>query len=158
MMVGAALGAAYAFFRKRVAAVATTGHSPAADHGHHVEFEPLREKLMTPFNWILLLLVAFCGASMVARFALGLGGSTGLSDTYPWGLWILFDLVWIAVAASTRSSRISSASGTRRKARAVSRGRMPRRPSATAGITSSVPCLATRTTTVADSRVLALAL
>ncbi len=54
---------------------------------------------MTPFNWVLLLLMAFCGVSMVARFALGLGGSTGLSDTYPWGLWILFDLVWIAVAA-----------------------------------------------------------
>jgi formate dehydrogenase iron-sulfur subunit len=94
MAVGALLGAIYAFFQKRVARVAT-----AADHGHHVEFEPLREKLMTPFNWLMLLLVAFCGVSMVARFALGLGGSTGLSDTYPWGLWILFDLVWIAVAA-----------------------------------------------------------
>jgi formate dehydrogenase iron-sulfur subunit len=30
---------------------------------------------------------------------MGLGGSTGLSDTYPWGLWIVFDLIWIAVAA-----------------------------------------------------------
>ena len=56
-------------------------------------------KLMTPFNWVLLLLMAFGGVSLVARFALGLGGSTHLSDTYPWGLWILFDLVWIAVAA-----------------------------------------------------------
>jgi formate dehydrogenase iron-sulfur subunit len=37
--------------------------------------------------------------SMVFRFTRGLGGSTRLSDTYPWGLWILFDLVWIAVAA-----------------------------------------------------------
>jgi len=99
MMVGAALGAAYAFFRKRAAAVATAGHSQTADHGHHVEFETLGEKLMTPFNWMLLLLVALCGVSMVARFALGLGGSTHLSDTYPWGLWILFDLVWIAIAA-----------------------------------------------------------
>ena len=54
---------------------------------------------MTPFNWVLLMLMAFCGVAMIARFALGLGGSTHLSDTYPWGLWILFDLVWIAVAA-----------------------------------------------------------
>ncbi len=54
---------------------------------------------MTPFNWVLLLLMAFGGVSLIARFALGLGGSTRLSDTYPWGLWILFDLVWIAVAA-----------------------------------------------------------
>jgi formate dehydrogenase iron-sulfur subunit len=89
--VGALLGASYAFFRKRVQAVADT-------HGH-VEFELLREKLMTPFNWVLVLLMAFGAVTFIARFALGLGGSTNLSDTYPWGLWILFDLVWIAVAA-----------------------------------------------------------
>jgi formate dehydrogenase iron-sulfur subunit len=89
MAVGALLGAAYAFFRKRVQAVAD----------HHVEFELLRKPLMTPFNWILLLLMAFAGVALVARFALGLGGSTHLSDTYPWGLWIVFDLIWIAVAA-----------------------------------------------------------
>jgi formate dehydrogenase iron-sulfur subunit len=90
MALGALLGAGYAYFRKRVQAVADRGH---------VEFEPLRNKLMTPFNWALLLLMALGGLSMIARFALGLGGSTRLSDTYPWGLWILFDLVWIAVAA-----------------------------------------------------------
>jgi formate dehydrogenase iron-sulfur subunit len=43
--------------------------------------------------------MAFGGVSFVARFALGLGGSTHLSDTWAWGLWIVFDLVWIAVAA-----------------------------------------------------------
>ncbi|HEY7113420.1 MAG TPA: 4Fe-4S dicluster domain-containing protein [Thermoanaerobaculia bacterium] len=98
MALGALLGAAYAFFRKRTLAVAG---APAAadDHGHHVEFERLPLKLLTPFNWVMLLLVAFCGFSMVMRFARGLGGSTHLSDTYPWGLWIVFDLVWIAVAA-----------------------------------------------------------
>jgi formate dehydrogenase iron-sulfur subunit len=100
MTVGALLGAAYAFFRKRAQGVAdgSAASKHAGDHGH-VEFEPLRNKLMTPFNWVLLLLMAFGGLSLVVRFALGLGGSTHLSDTYPWGLWILFDLVWIAVAA-----------------------------------------------------------
>jgi formate dehydrogenase iron-sulfur subunit len=73
--------------------------SKHAGHHGHVEFELLRSELLTPFNWVLLLLMAFGGVSMVARFAFGLGGSTNLSDTYPWGLWILFDLVWIAVAA-----------------------------------------------------------
>ena len=92
MAIGAALGAFYAFFKKRA-------HAVAGADAHHVEFEPLRQKLLTPFNWLLLALMAFCGVSMVARFALGLGGSTNLSDTYPWGLWIAFDLVWIAVAA-----------------------------------------------------------
>ena len=100
MAVGALLGATYAFFRKRVQAAAdgsaTSKH--AADHGH-AEFEVFRNKLMTPFNWALLLLIGFGIVSLVARFALGLGGSTNLSNTYPWGLWILFDLVWIAVAA-----------------------------------------------------------
>jgi formate dehydrogenase iron-sulfur subunit len=43
--------------------------------------------------------MAFGAVSFVARFIMGLGASTNLSDTYPWGLWILFDLVWIAVAA-----------------------------------------------------------
>src|SRR6185436_719271 len=98
--VGAFLGAAYAFFRKRVQAVADASAAAKHSGGHgHVEFELLRNTLMTPFNWVLLLLMAFGGVSLVARFALGLGGSTNLSDTYPWGLWILFDLVWIAVAA-----------------------------------------------------------
>ena len=59
----------------------------------------MREKLLTPFNWALLALIAFGLISLAARFALGLGGSTHLSNTYAWGLWIVFDLVWIAVAA-----------------------------------------------------------
>ncbi len=97
MAVGALLGAGYAFFRKRAQAVADAS---AASHDHgHVEFEILGSKLLTPFNWVLLVLMAFGAVSLVARFAMGLGGSTNLSDTYPWGLWILFDLVWIAVAA-----------------------------------------------------------
>jgi formate dehydrogenase iron-sulfur subunit len=95
MAVGAVLGAVYAGFKKRVRAVAVA--SGSADH--HVEFERLAAPFWTPFNKFLLLLIAFCGVSLVARFALGLGGSTHLSDTYPWGLWIVFDLIWIAVAA-----------------------------------------------------------
>ena len=93
MAIGALLGALYAFFRKRVTAVA------GGAHDHHHEFERLHRPLLTPFNWVLILLMAFCGVSLVARFAMGLGRSTGLSDTYPWGLWIVFDLIWIAVAA-----------------------------------------------------------
>jgi len=43
--------------------------------------------------------MAFGLISLIARFVLGMGGSTNLSDTYAWGLWIVFDLVWIALAA-----------------------------------------------------------
>jgi formate dehydrogenase iron-sulfur subunit len=35
----------------------------------------------------------------VSRLFRGLGATTNLSNTYPWGLWIVFDLVWIALAA-----------------------------------------------------------
>jgi formate dehydrogenase iron-sulfur subunit len=92
---GALYGALYTVFKKRVSAVAAAHGADA----HHVEFETISHKLMTPFNWVMVLLMVICVVSMVARFALGLGGSTHLSNTYPWGLWILFDLVWIAVAA-----------------------------------------------------------
>jgi len=71
----------------------------AQHHEPHVEFDRLHRKFLSPLNWLLLVLMAFGGASLIARFALGLGGSTHLSNTYAWGLWIVFDLVWIAVAA-----------------------------------------------------------
>jgi formate dehydrogenase iron-sulfur subunit len=100
MAVGATLAAAYAFFRKRAQAVAdSAAASKHGEHHGHVEFEPLKRVLLTPFNWVLLLLMTFGGVAFLTRFAVGLGGTTHLSDTYPWGLWILFDLVWIAVAA-----------------------------------------------------------
>jgi formate dehydrogenase iron-sulfur subunit len=94
MTVGALLGSAYAALKRRASRVARE----EGDH-HHPEFEPIRHPLLTPFNYALLALIAAGVLSLVARFALGLGGSTHLSDTYAWGLWIVFDLVWIAVAA-----------------------------------------------------------
>jgi formate dehydrogenase iron-sulfur subunit len=99
--VGALLGSAYAFLKRRAATLVAESSLARhkEDHGHHVEFELFHGKLLTPFNWILLALMAFGGISLIGRFALGLGGSTHLSDTYAWGLWIVFDLVWIAVAA-----------------------------------------------------------
>jgi formate dehydrogenase iron-sulfur subunit len=99
--LGAVLGGTYSLFKRRAFAAAErfAPPHPDDDHNHHVEFEPIREKLLTPFNWILLAFMAFGVISLIARFALGLGGSTHLSDTYAWGLWIVFDLVWIAVAA-----------------------------------------------------------
>jgi formate dehydrogenase iron-sulfur subunit len=95
MAVGALLGGAYTFLKRRATAIAAA--SGVEEHSH--EFETLPHKLLTPFNWLLLILMAFGAFSLLARFSLGLGGSTNLSDTYAWGLWIVFDLVWIAVAA-----------------------------------------------------------
>jgi formate dehydrogenase iron-sulfur subunit len=100
MVLGGLLAGTYTLFKRRLSAVADqTVASASEPHVHHVEFEPLQHKLLTPFNRILLVLMAFGLISIIARFALGLGGSTHLSNTYAWGLWIVFDLVWIAIAA-----------------------------------------------------------
>jgi len=91
--VGAFLGGVYAWGRRKAAVALAEGES------HHVEFAPLRGKFWTPANLVLAALMAFAALSFVVRFALGLGGSTHLSNTWGWGLWIVFDLVWIALAA-----------------------------------------------------------
>jgi formate dehydrogenase iron-sulfur subunit len=88
MALGALLGGACAFLRRRAAGIAP-----------HPEFARLDQKLWTPFNVVLAALTIFGALALLARFVFGLGGSTELSDTYAWGLWIVFDLVWIAVAA-----------------------------------------------------------
>ncbi|HEX4826240.1 MAG TPA: 4Fe-4S dicluster domain-containing protein [Candidatus Polarisedimenticolaceae bacterium] len=96
MAVGALLGAAFSFFKRRALAV--------AGDAHHHEFAPVPGKVLTPANLLLLAIMLFGAVSFVARFVLGLGGSTHLSDTFPWGLWIVFDLVWIAAAAGAFAS------------------------------------------------------
>jgi formate dehydrogenase iron-sulfur subunit len=99
LALGALLGGVYLLFKQRAALAAQAGETDEQERGHHVEFARLDRKLLTPINWLLLALIAFGGVSLLARFAFGLGGSTHLSDTYAWGLWIIFDLVWIAIAA-----------------------------------------------------------
>ena len=94
MTLGAVLGGVSAFLRRRAEGVAKT-----EGQAHHPEFELLRQRFWTPTNVALFALVAFGFISFLARFVLGLGHSTQLSDTYAWGLWIVFDLVWIAIAA-----------------------------------------------------------
>jgi len=93
--LGALLGGTFAFLKRRATAIAAS----SGIQEHAIKFETLPDKLLTPFNRFLLILMVFGAISLLARFALGLGGSTHLSDTYAWGLWIVFELVWIAVAA-----------------------------------------------------------
>jgi formate dehydrogenase iron-sulfur subunit len=98
--LGAVLGGVYSLFRRRSADVAradAASHGP--DHDFHPAFEALREKLLTPFNWAMLALIALGVLAIVSRLFRGLGATTNLSNSYPWGLWIVFDLVWIALAA-----------------------------------------------------------
>jgi len=62
-----------------------------------------RDYIISNFNFPNLIAAAFIGlgvAVMIYRLIFGLGPSTNLSDDYPWGIWIGFDiLVGIALAA-----------------------------------------------------------
>ena len=48
---------------------------------------------LTFWRGVLILVLASGLYSTVLRFAKGLGASTGLSDQFPWGLWIGFDVL-----------------------------------------------------------------
>ena len=95
LAVGGLLAGVYAFLKRKGTILSTE----PASADHHVDFEPLQKQLLTPWSCFLLGLMVIGVISLIARFILGLGNSTHLSNTYAWGLWIVFDLVWIAVAA-----------------------------------------------------------
>ncbi|MDH3216746.1 MAG: Ni/Fe-hydrogenase cytochrome b subunit [Candidatus Krumholzibacteria bacterium] len=56
------------------------------------ELKP-KGKLITPFNLISLPVILLGLVLLVIRFAKGLGSITNLSQEYPWGLWIGFDVI-----------------------------------------------------------------
>jgi Ni/Fe-hydrogenase subunit HybB-like protein len=55
--------------------------------------KPIGGRLLTPSYKIILLIAALGVATIIWRLAAGLGATTALSDGYPWGLWIAFDVV-----------------------------------------------------------------
>ena len=63
-------------------------------------FQEYLRSLWTPFNVVCAAILAVGLPIMVYRFAAGLGATTNLSQTQPWGLWIGFDMMTgIALAA-----------------------------------------------------------
>jgi len=59
-----------------------------------------KKRLLTPFNIVASALLAAGLVILWIRFTRGLGAVTNLSDPYPWGLWIGFDvLCGVALAA-----------------------------------------------------------
>lgn len=63
-----------------------------------MRYEIVEARLLTWKTMSLMALMAAGAVAFIARFALGLGPTTNLSNNFPWGLWIIFDLVWIALA------------------------------------------------------------
>jgi len=54
---------------------------------------PLGGRLLTPVTVLLGALAAVAGIILLFRFFHGLGAVTNLSDGYPWGIWIAYDVV-----------------------------------------------------------------
>jgi len=55
--------------------------------------EPVGGPLLTPTVKLMAIFAAIGALAVVYRFAVGLGASTALSNGYPWGIWIAFDVV-----------------------------------------------------------------
>jgi len=56
------------------------------------EIKP-RPPYFTPFNVISVPIILLGMGILVIRFAKGLGAVTNLSQDFPWGFWIGFDVV-----------------------------------------------------------------
>jgi len=56
------------------------------------EMKP-KGKLLTPFNIISIPIMLLGLVLLVIRFTKGLGAVTNLSQQFPWGFWIGFDVV-----------------------------------------------------------------
>ncbi|MFH1853117.1 MAG: Ni/Fe-hydrogenase cytochrome b subunit [Candidatus Neomarinimicrobiota bacterium] len=57
------------------------------------EYKPVGGKLLTKPFLFLLGLAVIAGFILIRRFLFGLGAVTNLSDGYPWGLWIVYDVL-----------------------------------------------------------------
>jgi Ni/Fe-hydrogenase subunit HybB-like protein len=58
----------------------------------HDEFQKHEARILTP-SFIVLLLLTLIGFSLIAvRFVKGIGAVSNMSDGYPWGIWITYDV------------------------------------------------------------------
>ena len=61
-----------------------SAHHPAA---------PVGGKLFNTATVVCGLLIAAMVAVLFVRFIFGLGAVTNLNDGYPWGIWVIFDVI-----------------------------------------------------------------
>ena len=57
------------------------------------EAKPVGGKILTKPFLVCAFFVAIAGFFVIKRFILGIGSVSGLSDGYPWGIWIAYDVV-----------------------------------------------------------------
>lgn len=58
----------------------------------HDDYQIHRAKILTPSFWVLLTLTLIGFALIAVRFIWGIGAVSNMSDGYPWGLWITYDV------------------------------------------------------------------
>ncbi len=58
----------------------------------HEEAVPMNKKLWTKGFSIGVLLILIGAVAVIHRFIFGLGAVSSLSDSFPWGIWIFFDV------------------------------------------------------------------
>ncbi len=60
---------------------------------HHLLPAPVGGRLLNPATAVCGILIALMLAVLLTRFLFGLGAVTNLNDGYPWGIWVVFDVV-----------------------------------------------------------------
>jgi Ni/Fe-hydrogenase subunit HybB-like protein len=65
----------------------------------HAQPTPISRKPLTPGVWALLIITVIGALFGAYRFLFGLQASTNLNQHYPWGIWIVADVSFIALAA-----------------------------------------------------------
>ena len=60
---------------------------------NHPAPAPLGGSLKTPTTMVLAALVAIALVILVFRFLFGLGAVANINDGYPWGIWVVYDVV-----------------------------------------------------------------
>lgn len=57
------------------------------------EAKPIGGRIFTPTVFVCLFFIVIAGFVLVKRFMYGLGPVSNMSDGYPWGIWIAYDVV-----------------------------------------------------------------
>src|SRR5574343_1301888 len=65
----------------------------AANHNAHHAPAPVGGNLFNATTFVCGVLIAIMIAILAVRFIFGLGAVTNLNDGYPWGIWVVVDVV-----------------------------------------------------------------
>ena len=82
------------------------------------------------FLKFMIVLVVLAVLASAVRFIFGLGATTNMNDTYPWGLWISFDVVTavpLAAGAFTLGAIVSQPTRRARRSHPLPKPRGQRR-------------------------------